>query len=66
MSKTKFNGFEKWFLTTAIEHAVEQAEEDVSKAEKEGKRLIYAKGYFSMIGEELIEKIQGMTLKKDQ
>ena len=66
MSKTKFNGFEKWFLTTAIEHAVEEAEADVIEAEKNGKHLIYAKGYFAMIGDDLIEKIQGMTLKKDQ
>jgi len=66
MSKTKFNGFEKWFLTTAIKHAVEQAEDDIDEAEKNGKRLIYAKGYFTMIGKELTEKVHGMTLKKDQ
>jgi UDP-2,3-diacylglucosamine pyrophosphatase LpxH len=66
MSKTKFNGFEKWFLTTAIEHAVEQAEDDIDEAEKNGKRLIYAKGYFSMIGKELTEKVHSMTLKRDQ
>jgi UDP-2,3-diacylglucosamine pyrophosphatase LpxH len=66
MSKTKFNGFEKWFLTTAIEHAVEQAEDDIDEAEKNGKRLIYAKGYFSMIGKELTEKVHNMTLKRDQ
>jgi UDP-2,3-diacylglucosamine pyrophosphatase LpxH len=66
MSKTKFNGFEKWFLTTAIEHAVEEAEDQVEEAEKEGKHLIYAKGYFSTVGKDLIEKVHGMTLKKDQ
>ena len=66
MSKTKFNGFEKWFLTTAIDHAVEEAEKSVVEAEKEGKHLIYAAGYFEMVGKELIEKIQGMTLKRDQ
>jgi len=66
MSKTKFNGFEKWFLTTAIEHAVEEAEQDLIEAGETGKRLIYAKGYFTMIGKELIEKVHNMTLKKDQ
>jgi hypothetical protein len=66
MSKTKFNGFEKWFITTAILHAVEEAENDVLEAEKNGKNLIYAKGYFSMVGKELIEKVDGMTLKKDR
>ena len=66
MSKTKFNGFEKWFITTAIRHAVEEAENDVIEAEKNGKHLIYAKGYFTMVGDDLIEKVQNMTLKKDQ
>jgi len=66
MSKTKFNGFEKWFLTTAIEHSVKEAEEAIVEAEKEGKHLIYAAGYFTMVGKELTEKIHGMTLKKDQ
>jgi len=66
MSKTKFNGFEKWFLTTAINHAVEEAENGVLEAEKEGKSLIYASGYFTMVGKELTEKIHGMTLKRDQ
>jgi hypothetical protein len=66
MSKTKFNGFEKWFLTTAIKHAVDQAEDDIDEAEKNGKRLIYAKGYFTMIGQELTDKVHNMTLKKDQ
>ena len=29
MSATKFNGFEKYFIQTALRHAIEQAEVDV-------------------------------------
>jgi len=66
MSRTKFNGFEKWFITTALKHAIEEAEENIIELEREGKRPIYASGYFEMVGKELIAKVHNMTLKKDQ
>jgi len=66
MSKTKFNGFEKYFIQTALKSAIEQAEEDVLAAEADGKRSIYAPGYFTMVGNEIIDKVNSMTLKKYQ
>ena len=66
MSKTKFNGFEKWFITTALKHAIEEAEENIIELEHEGKRPIYAQGYFELVGKELIAKVNSMTLKRDQ
>ena len=66
MSRTKFNGFEKYFITTALEHAIEEAENDIKKLVSEGKRPIYAEGYFTMVGNELIKKVNDMTLKRDQ
>jgi hypothetical protein len=66
MSKTKFNGFEKYFITTALEHAIEEAENDIKELVSEGKRPIYAEGYFTMVGNELIKKVNDMTLKRDQ
>ena len=66
MSKTKFNGFEKYFITTALNHAIEEAESDIKKLVSEGKRPIYAEGYFEMVGKELIAKVNDMTLKRDQ
>jgi hypothetical protein len=66
MSKTKFNGFEKYFIQTALKSAIEQAEEDVLAAEADGKRSIYAPGYFTMVGNEIIDKVNSMTLKKFQ
>ena len=61
MSKTKFNGFEKYFIQTALKNAIEEAEQDVL-----AERSIYAPGYFTMVGNDLIAKINSMTLKKDQ
>ena len=66
MSRTKFNGFEKYFITTALNHAIEEAESDIKKLVSEGKRPIYAEGYFTMVGKELIAKVNNMTLKRDQ
>jgi len=66
MSATKFNGFEKYFIQTALRAAIEQAEVDVLAAESNGKRSIYAPGYFTMVGNEIIDKVNSMTLKKFQ
>jgi len=51
MSKTKFNGFEKYFIQTALRHAIQEAEADV---------------LFTMVGNEIIDKVNSMTLKKYQ
>ena len=66
MSRTKFNGFEKHFITIALKHAIEEAENDIKRLVSEGKRPIYAEGYFEMVGKELIAKVNSMTLKRDQ
>ena len=66
MSKNKFNGFEKYFIQTALKAAIEQAEQDIKELISEGKRPIYAEGYFTMVGNEIIEKVNSMTLKKYQ
>ena len=66
MSATKFNGFEKYFIQTALRSAIEQAEVDVLAAESNGKRPIYAPGYFTMVGNEIIHKVNRMTLKRYQ
>ena len=66
MSRTKFNGFEKYFITTALKHAIEEAENDIKEMEEDGRRSIYAPGYFEMVGIALISKVNNMTLKGDQ
>lgn len=66
MSNIKFNGWEKAFITLALENEIERAEEAVNKEWSEGVNSIFAPGYFEMVGKELIEKVHNMTLKKDQ
>jgi putative heme iron utilization protein len=65
MSKTRFNGFENYFITNALEHAIIQAEDDILELKREGKSSIFASGYFNMIGKDLLQKIDHMTIKKD-
>ena len=65
----KFNGFENHLIQDAIKLYVEKAEDEVQAQIADlqtGKRLLFAPGYFTMIGEELSEKVNNMTLKKDQ
>ena len=57
----KFNGMEKYFIQEAIKEAVEKAEWEISN-----KRTIFGKGYFEMIGKEMLEKVNNLTLKKYQ
>ena len=66
MSRTKFNGFEKYFIQTALSHAVQEAEADVLAAKSKGKRSLYGPGYFTMVGNEIFDKVNNMTLKKYQ
>ena len=65
----KFNGFENHLLQDAIKLYVEKTEDEVQAQIADlqtGKRLLFAPGYFTMIGEELSEKVNNMTLKKDK
>jgi len=62
----KFNGFEKYFIQTALKHAIEESEQEIQELLDQGKRPIFAPGYFELIGKELITKINNMTLKRDR
>ena len=66
MSATKFNGFEKYFIQTALKHAIEEAEKDALDAEADGNRSLYAPGYFTMVGNDIISKVNDMTVKEYQ
>lgn len=62
----KFNGFERGFIEDAIKHYTEEAEQEIKKkkGKMKGRRLLFAEGYFTMIGREVINKVNDMTLKK--
>lgn len=59
----KFNGFDNWVLTEALKLFAEDAEKQVTQAEKNGKNLIYAPGFFKDTADSLKMKVDSMTLK---
>lgn len=63
----KFNGFENHLIQEALKLYIENAEKEITdQAPSEGKRFMFAPGYFNMIGKDLSYKIDNMTLKKDR
>jgi|TARA_B110000444_G_C18816692_1_gene585515 hypothetical protein len=61
----KFNGFENHLIQEAIKLYIENAEKEITnQSANEGKRFMFAPGYFTMIGKDLSYKIDNMTLKK--
>ena len=64
MSRNKFNGFEKWVIDEAVTEWVRLAENETIAAEQNGRRLIFASGYFEMVGKDLLDKVNSMTQKK--
>lgn len=65
----KFNGHENHLMQEALKLYIEKAEDEILDQIanlKEDKRLMFAPGYFTMIGKELADKINSMTLKKHQ
>jgi hypothetical protein len=63
-----FNEFEEYFINTALTEAARIAEEDILTVERtgEGLRSIFASGYFTMVSEELKQKISRMTRKEKE
>jgi len=62
----KLNGFENHYIKEALNMLTTHNEKYVLEAEQDNKRFIYAPGYFTMINNELQEKINNLTLKKYQ
>ena len=62
----KFNEFENYFITTSIDAYVKKAEDDIIRIENDdnGRRSIFASGYFNRVGKELIDRVDSMTTKK--
>jgi hypothetical protein len=57
----KFNGYERQLIREALSHHLNALESEVT--EMEG-RSIFAPGFFTMTINELLEKVDTMTLKK--
>ena len=51
-------------LTTSLTAYIEELESEIKQIEESGKRSIFAPGFYTMIGSELIDKIKDMTKKE--
>ena len=51
-------------LTTSLTAYIEELESEIKQMEENGKRSIFAPGFYTMIGNELIDKIKDMTKKE--
>ena len=60
----KFNNMESNLLTTSLTAYIEELESEIKQIEENGKRSIFAPGFYTMIGNELIDKIKDMTKKE--
>jgi len=59
----KFNGWEHSFLSCALEHHIVNCEAEIRQSIEEGNNPIFAQGFFDLVGGELLEKLDDMTLK---
>ena len=60
----KFNKMESDLLTTSLTAYVEELESEIKQMEENGKRSIFAPGFYTMISTELIDKVKEMTKKQ--
>lgn len=61
----KFNQFESNLIEDALRNHIQMLEAEVLEVEAKGKRSIFAEGFFTMMGEELIDKVvNDMTRKQ--
>ncbi len=60
----KFNGMESNLIIDALQFYVAQVERDILEMEKDGKRCIFAPGFYTNISKELIDKVKSMTKKQ--
>jgi len=60
----KFNGMESNLIIDSLQFYVAQVERDILEMEKDGKRCIFAPGFYTNISKELIDKVKSMTKKQ--
>ena len=61
----KFNGFERMLIHDAVSSHLEMMKTETIEMEKAGKRPLCAPDYFTMVKDDLLKKVDTMTLKKD-
>ena len=61
----KFNRMESNLIIDALQFYIAQVERDILKMEEDGKRSIFAPGFYTNISNDLKDKVKSMT-KKDR
>jgi len=59
----KFNEFEKGLVVDALNHYVANLEVEIEAANKGDRNTIIAPGYYTMIKQDLIGKVESLTKK---
>ncbi len=59
----KFNKMESDLLVSSLKFYVANLESEIKQMEKDSKRSIFAPGFYTMISNELIDKVKDMTKK---
>ena len=63
----KFNKFESNLIEDALRNHIQMLEASVTEAEASGEgRSIFAQGFFTMMGEELIDKVVNEMTRKQK
>lgn len=60
----KFNQMESDLLVSSLRFYVANLESEIEQMEKGNKRSIFAPGFYTMISNELIDKVKDMTKKQ--
>jgi len=60
----KFNQMESNLICDALQFYVAQVERDILQMEKDGKRSIFAQGFYTQVSKELKDKVKTMTKKQ--
>jgi hypothetical protein len=62
----KFNKMESHLICDALDYYVAHLESEIKAIEESGKACIFAPGFYPMIKDELVNKIQQDMTKKDK
>ena len=62
----KFNQFESNLIEDALTNHIQMLEAEVLEVEAKGKRSIFAEGFFTMMGKELIDKVVNEMTRKQK
>ena len=60
----KFNKMESNLIVDSLNYYVANLEAEIKLMEENGKRSIFAPGFYSMFADELIDKVKTMTKKQ--